>query len=63
MRDLGSRAAMRAGSSPFRRTKTKGNCFRSCLLFWVPAAGGGLHPSVFECSRQRDGSAAGRMAG
>ena len=46
MRDLGSRAVMRWGSSPHARTKTKGNCFRSCLLFWVPAARGGLHPSV-----------------
>ena len=25
MRDLGSRAAMRAGSSPFRRTKASGH--------------------------------------
>ena len=39
-----------AGSNPSSRTKTKGNCFRSCLLFWVPAAGGGLHPSILECS-------------
>ena len=26
MRDLGSRAAMRVGSSPFRRTKSPQNC-------------------------------------
>ena len=31
-------------------SKTKGNCESSCLLFWVPAAEGGLHPSVFEYS-------------
>ena len=41
------------GSSPVSSTKTKGNCFCSCLLFWVPAAEGGLHPSVFECSGRR----------
>ena len=28
-------------------SKIKGNCESSCLLFWVPAAGGGLHPSAF----------------
>ena len=43
----------RTGSSPVTGTKIKGNCFRSCLLFWVPAAEGGLHPSVFECSGRR----------
>ena len=38
------------GSIPFTCSKTKGNCFRSCLSFWVPAAGGGLHPAAFQCS-------------
>ena len=33
--------------------KTKGNCESSCLLFWVPAARGGLHPSALECSGRR----------
>ena len=37
-----------AGSNPSSRTKTKGNCESSCLLFWVPAAGGGLHPLGFQ---------------
>ena len=37
-----------AGSNPSSRTKTKGNCESSCLLFWVPAAGGGLHPFGFQ---------------
>ena len=29
-------------------SKTKGNCFRSCLLFWAPPPRGRLHPSVIE---------------
>ncbi len=38
----------RAGSSPATGTKKKDMTNRSCLSFWVPAAGGGLHPSVFQ---------------
>lgn len=38
MRDLGSRAAMRVGSSPFRRTKKKDMTFGHVFLFG--AAGG-----------------------
>ena len=41
------------GSSPVSSTKTKGNCESSCLLFWVPAARGGLHPSALKCSGRR----------
>ena len=41
------------GSSPVSSTKTKGNCESSCLLFWVPAAEGGLHPALLECSGRR----------
>ena len=33
MRDLGSRAAMRVGSSPFRRTKKKDMTFGHVFLF------------------------------
>ena len=47
MRDLGSRAAMRAGSSPFRRTKKKGTPL-ACLSFWFSPPRGRLHPSVIE---------------
>ena len=50
MRDLGSRASRRWGSSPHARTRIKGNCFRSCLLFRVPPPGGRLRPSGFQCS-------------
>ena len=49
MRDLGSRAAMRVGSSPFRRTKRERHLLKAdAFLFWVPPPRGRLHPSVIE---------------
>ena len=42
-----SRKAFRTVSFSATKDKTKGNCESSCLSFWVPAAGGGLHPSAF----------------
>ena len=46
---LGSRAAMRVGSSPFRRTKRERHLLKAdAFLFWVPPPRGRLHPSVIE---------------
>ena len=51
MRDLGSRAAMRVGSSPFRRTKKKDMTVGHVFLFGFRSRWS-LHPSVFQCSGQ-----------
>ena len=62
MRDLGSRAAMRVGSSPFRRTKKK-DTLKACLSFWVSRTVGPLHPSIFQCSAEMNSVCAKIFAG
>ena len=45
-----ARESKKVCSTPASRTKTKGNCESSCLLFWVPAALSRLHLSVVQCA-------------
>ena len=59
---LGSRAAMRVGSSPFRRTKKK-DTLKACLSFWVSRTVGPLHPSIFQCSAEMNSVCAKIFAG
>ena len=39
-------------------SKIKGNCESSCLLFWVPAAGGGLHSLELKCAAEINSASA-----
>ena len=45
-----SRKAFQAVSFSATKDKTKGNCFCSCLLFWVSPPRGRLHPPKLKCS-------------
>ena len=46
------------------RLAKKKDTMKACLPFWVPAARGRLHPSVFECSGEVNSPcAAGQKAG